>query len=321
MRAFLDGLAAAAHGPDVPPKPLRRVHIPKPGKPGADPAARHPHCGRPGGHDGGEDRPRADIRGRLPPGELRVPPEASAHARPRSGPAGGQPGADWVLDADIKACFDEIDHEALMAQVERRVVDRQMLKLLRSWLRAGSSREGWFPTPSREPRRARPSPRCLATSPSTSSTRRGQGGGRRLGTLVRYADDFVVLCPTKERAEEARALPRRLWLRSGCACTPTRPGSSTSQGAGGLRLLGLPSSHGGVLEVAGSLLPSEVAVGPGHGLHQGQGPGADRTESLRRTVELDVVVDRTQPRAAGLGGYFRYGNSSRKFSAHRQLRP
>ena len=42
-----------------------------------------------------------------------------------------------MLDADIRSCFDEIDHDALLEQIERRVCDRRLLKLLRGWLRAG----------------------------------------------------------------------------------------------------------------------------------------------------------------------------------------
>ena len=41
-------------------------------------------------------------------------------------------GKGWVLDADIRSCFDEIDHDALLDQIERRVCDRRMLKLLRA---------------------------------------------------------------------------------------------------------------------------------------------------------------------------------------------
>ena len=46
-------------------------------------------------------------------------------------------GKQWALDADIRSCFDEIDSDALVGQIERRVCDRRMLKLLRGWLRAG----------------------------------------------------------------------------------------------------------------------------------------------------------------------------------------
>ena len=72
----------------------------------------------------------------------------------------GTQGYRWVLDADIEACFDSIDHTALMDRVRRRVKDKRVLALVKAFLKAGVLTETRRPAghPHRHPARRHPVP-------------------------------------------------------------------------------------------------------------------------------------------------------------------
>jgi RNA-directed DNA polymerase len=134
-------------------------------------------------------------------------------------------GYDWVLDADIEACFDRIDHTALMDRVRRRVKDKRVLALVKAFLKAGILTElgGVKDTNTGTPQGGILSP-LLAnialsgldehlTRPwkpggamSTAMRRRWRSWKNRPSwRLVRYADDFAVLVRgTREHAEALR---------------------------------------------------------------------------------------------------------------------
>ena len=80
----------------------------------------------------------------------------------------------WVFEADIKACFDEIDHTALMGRVRRRIGDRRILALVKAFLRAGLLSEEGVGRETGRTRRATPGTTARAgrrRAPCTSRTR------------------------------------------------------------------------------------------------------------------------------------------------------
>jgi len=116
----------------------------------------------------------------------------------------GARGGNHVLDADIRAYFDSIDQTKLLKLVRLRVSDRRVLKLLRQWLAAGVMEEGrWAGTPTGTPQGGVISP-LLSNIYLHVLDRMWEDRCAHLGTLVRYADDFVVMCATTAAVEEAR---------------------------------------------------------------------------------------------------------------------
>jgi len=130
---------------------------------------------------------------------------------------------EWVLEADIEACFDSIDHTALLTRVRRRIADKRALLLIKAFLKAGIMTEAGQQTGSLvgTPQGGILSPLLANIALSvlddyahtawqeTMSTDGKRRYRRRQGLatwrLVRYADDFVILIAGQQHhAEQLR---------------------------------------------------------------------------------------------------------------------
>ena len=124
-------------------------------------------------------------------------------------------GCHWVVDADLKSYFDSIPHDRLLLSVRSKVIDRSVVKLIELWLKAGVMEE------MQVRKETTGTPQGGVISPLLANLylhwldnyweRRGYGERRHDAHIVRYADDFVILCsqrPDFYLAEAQKVLDR-----------------------------------------------------------------------------------------------------------------
>jgi RNA-directed DNA polymerase len=159
-------------------------------------------------------------------------PERSAHdalAEVRKRLYGGQ---QHVVDADVTQYFDTIPHAELLQSVARRVADGKILRLLKLWLKSPvEERDGGGNrrmTGGKKGKRG--TPQGGVVSPLLANIYinrllrhwRKTGASERLGQIVSYADDFVIVCASHRQAEESLALVSRWLKKLGLTIHPTK---------------------------------------------------------------------------------------------------
>ena len=140
-----------------------------------------------------------------------------------------------------------------------------------------------------------------------------QGGGQRFGVLVKYADDLVVLCATREQAEQARELVAAVLDGLGLRLHPEKTRiAHLARGAEGFVFLGFEHRMRESWKQPGRWYlqkwPSRRAMASIRGKIRA------RTERRYARLPLEWAVEDLNRAPRGWGNYFRYGNSAEKFN-------
>jgi RNA-directed DNA polymerase len=226
----------------------------------------------------------------------------------------GNQGHNFVVDADIQGYFDNIRRETLMELVRERISDRRVLKLIRQWLEAGVMEDGTVrETLAGTPQGGVISP-LLANIYLNKLDRIWAARCGQLGVLIRYADDFVVMCRAESQAQEALRRVGLVMDRLGLTLHPAKT-----------RLVDLRRGKESFVFL-GCTIRKKRSIQRNPRMHFMQRwPSPKATKKLRDRVreltdkrqsgkDVKRIIAELNPVLRGWGNYFRTGNADREFN-------
>ena len=197
----------------------------------------------------------------------------------------------WVVDADIKGYFDSIPHGKLTAKVGAKISDGRILELIESYLKAGVMEQckGWEATNQGTPQGGVISP-LLANIYLDELDWKIANAGMQ---MVRYADDFVVLCSSQTQAQAALELISQWIQEAQLQLHPQKTKIIDATQPGGFEFLGYHFERGHKWPRHKSVLKVRASLRKQTGRTNGQ--------------SLEYTIARLNPILKGWYNYFRHG--------------
>jgi RNA-directed DNA polymerase len=226
----------------------------------------------------------------------------------------GNRGYNFVVDADIQGYFDNIQRDTLMDLVKERISDRRVLKLIRQWLDAGVMEDGTVrETLAGTPQGGVISP-LLANIYLNKLDRIWAARCAQLGVIVRYADDFVVMCRTESQAREALRRIGLVMERLGLTLHPAKT-----------RLVELRRGRESFVFLGCTIRRKRSIQRAPDKYFMQRWPSPKATKKLRDRVreitgrrhsgkDVKQIIAELTPVLRGWGNYFRTGNADREFN-------
>lgn len=219
-------------------------------------------------------------------------------------------GCQWVIDADLKGYFDTIPHDNLIALVRERITDKSVIKLIKMWLDAGIMEDGRIHSA------VTGTPQGGVISPLLANiylnaldrywVKNGYGTDRKHDAhLVRYADDFVILCSHDPEKYFNLAKLRINKLALTFSMEKTRIVNASD----GFNFLGYSFIRNKSV-VSGKYktfyYPSDKAMKSIKGK-------VKEIIKYSQSLQMTEVAERLNPVLRGWGNYFKTGNSKERF--------